>query len=130
VKSGMLVKDDEGVWQVVVDRRGPACLVYANGHEEWGQPDDDVEAVRLTAPQVEALRRAATGNLWRLQRAKDDRWTWKFGGLIHTTIPQGPSTHCVDLGLIEISGTEPRHEFYRLTPSGRALLDLLDKETV
>ena len=57
VKPGMLVKDDAGVWQVVVelghyDEPSTAnWAMFANGSQEDWRPGDDVEVAKLTDVQ-------------------------------------------------------------------------------
>lgn len=131
VKPGMLAKDDKGVWQVVVDRVG-TCLYYPGGREEWAL-NEDVEAVRLTKTQVRGLRQAAaaidTGGL-RREYAQSGQWSsW-----VRDT---GGTAGRLDLladryGLLvrgRVSFRDGRKvELYHLSPSGRALVDILDKE--
>lgn len=100
---------------------------------------EDVETVRLTTLQVEALRIVSAGNLRRItayphpdlaRPGATERKSWDRSGM-----PTGGAKQferVAELGLIAIAETKPmgrvRYDYFAVTPSGRALLDLLDKE--
>lgn len=92
---------------------------------------DDVETVRLTDPQVNALRNVAEHAV-RLSSRAGGKPRWKMNSFWQP-LPASPYDRVRELGLIrEKGGTEvasynTRRDF-EITPSGRALLDILDKE--
>lgn len=141
VKPGMLLREEtDRPWQVValVEKSGGmAWLHWSSRGDPWEiTGDSDVEAVRLTDAQVRVLHLFADRKVTRTRSTYDIEvhgfdasWTWRVEGFIPPPRQQ-PYNTVRDYGLVaavreQRLGTK---EWWELSPSGRALLDILARE--